>query len=203
MTQLEVDEQARSTPTGALTNTTPDIYLRHSIGSVELAADVGLDAVAQASFDTRSEIGVFVVRVASGAPQADHYLHESQSAELQQKWRLVPGRLAVFVELGVSLSENRLQLPSGMLSWSHAVDSFVMGQAQLQLTSKLAVLVGAEYDLPSDQSASPHFVSSSDALTSLVLALGSWDLYANFNVDDLAGERLLYLEAGFAKRWGR
>jgi len=198
MTQLEVDEQARSTTTATLSNTTPDVYVRHSVGSIELAADLGYDAVVQASFDTRSEIGVFVVRAVSGAPQIDHSLHEAQAAELQQKWHLVPGRLAAFVELGVSLSENRLPLQSGTLTWSHAVDSFVVGQAQLQVTSKLAVLLGAEYDHPSDQSASPHFVSSADALTSLVLALGSWDLYANFNVDDLGDQRLLYLEAGFA-----
>jgi hypothetical protein len=203
MTELFVDEQLSSTTTQNLGNRTPDLEVVHAFGPIEIMADLGEYAELHVSLATHTMPETVEIYGLTGVSQKDGSLHEAQGAYAGQRFHLLPGLLAAVGGIGFTVSENRLRDSTGMLSWSQVLEGFANARVEVQLARLLALTAGISGEVPLVHFGGPDFVSSLAAGGGFILTLGTWDIYAYVGLQDLTDRRLLYLTAGFSKRWGR
>lgn len=201
MTALYVDEELSSRP-DTFDYRTPSLAVAHGFGPVEVYADLGEYAELHVSLTTHRFPESIEIYGLSGAPQRDDSLHVAQGASVGQRFHVVPGLVSISSGIGIVLGENRYRDPTDMLQWSQVVSGFANANLEVQVLPQLELHAGLSGGAPLAASSGLDYSASLGAGGGLILALGTWDIYAAGGIGDVTDRRLPYLTGGFAKFWG-
>ncbi len=116
---------------------------------------------------------------------------------------VVPHRFSLAGRVGATTSELRLTPFMQPTVSGTYFTVFVHADAELQLTSRLALATGATVDLPAY--ASPGLTPESTTLNpyvQLLFAYRRWDFYANLGASDVTRTPFPYASFGLVHRWG-
>jgi hypothetical protein len=219
MTTLDLSldmPQYSTTSVDAMGNTTTtkhfhhllDLTIEHAFGSMQIGARA-VDNTAGPYFYVSGE-----TMVGTGAVYVDLYAevptpnspvghNYGQFFGYVYKALVAPKRLALLAGASVVISE--LQLTPAMQPASSGYESNfnVGGEVDVQLTSRLAFRLGPSVGVPIGHSASlptPRVYLNVDS--SVLVALGHWDLYGQFFVEDVTHDVYVFFAVGFVHRWG-
>jgi hypothetical protein len=185
-----------------------DAAFQHSLGTVELFGGYsGYQYGSTLTAGVRIDLGRFgsMDVLAFDEIPRDTNVDYSYGQQVTYFYKriIAPHRLALVGRVGASIQELRITpLMQPTVSGAY-VSSFVGVDAEVQLTSRLAVDIGSSVDVPAY--ASSGLTSESTTLNpyvELLFALRRWDFYAYLSASDITRTPFPFASFGVRRRWG-
>jgi hypothetical protein len=179
-----------------------DIVGMYSFGSVDVElGGVGSELLAASHLAT-GDVGAVHLTLSTTVPRGNDHDY-GQTLGYTAKVRVVPHRLAAFAYVNATLRELATYPDGGgpMSGSGERLSTSFGAGAQIQLTSRLALIAQPNLVIPVAHHGVPATTTELDAFSELELAFRDWDLYAQFALDDVTNARLPFASAGFVHRW--
>jgi hypothetical protein len=220
MTVLDISvnfETFFATNTDSMGNTTTtrfirpelDLALEHAFGPMEVLAELTGNAYGPLwAFSGQMMLGPgalsFTFDGQARTPNSGISSLYDQIVAYSYKRLLLPHWLAIYAGGNVDLGEVKVTPTPAIENRDYSVYGQLSASIDVQLMPRLALDVGPSVDVVLAHSASlSGDTSTLNAGSALILALGHWDLYGNFDVNDLLAHRpSTFSSVGFVHRWG-
>lgn len=180
-----------------------DFSSRHGFGGIDIFGGFGSNQLFYVGAAMQTGCIPAVVSITLGAnggfSQEGSHFRFSQSASYGYRWTVVPGRLAIGGNVGVSAFEATD--PGDMPSSGSIISISAGGGATVQLTSRLALSVAPGISRTVRDTYSTDRAARNGTTAQLSLSFRRWDFYAQFALFDLTETRRPFAAAGAVHRF--